>query len=53
MNEPTKQRGCNFTVVEDICIARAYVHVSIDPIAGGELLLFDAMVLNRSMALGS
>ena len=36
MTEPTKQRGCNYTVEEDICIARAYVHVSTDPIAGSE-----------------
>lgn len=31
-----KKRGCNYTVDEDVCIARAYVHVSTDPISGSE-----------------
>ena len=36
MADSIKQRGSNCNTVEDVCIARAYAHVSTDPISGSE-----------------
>lgn len=36
MADGMAKRGTNYTTEEDVCIARAYVHITTDPIAGSE-----------------
>ena len=35
-NSPSARRGGNYTIAEDVAIARAYVNVSMDPITGSD-----------------